>query len=127
MKITKRRKRLRQTQLQTELAETLKQMLLPSRKVIEEQTERLIEQHFIVRNADVVNTFAVYPLAKADSCITSPLSSVLCCRQPTPSTSLVIVFIFYSLVPPLKIVIFTPIFRTLKKFSKVSCDRSSRC
>ncbi|KAH7699747.1 Cullin, partial [Aphelenchoides avenae] len=52
--------RLREFRVQeaiTELVEMLKHMFLPSRKLIKEQTEWLIEQHFLARHTDDINTF----------------------------------------------------------------------
>lgn len=57
VKIMKMRKQLHQAQLQTELVEVLKQMFLPSKKLIKEQIEWLIEQHYLKRHADDLNTF----------------------------------------------------------------------
>lgn len=57
VKILKMRKHLHSAQLQTELVEMLKHMFLPSRKLIKEQIEWLIEQKYIKRSDDDINTF----------------------------------------------------------------------
>lgn len=57
VKIMKTRKRLGQVQLQTELIEVLKHMFLPSRKLIKEQIEWLIEQKFLKRDPNNMNIF----------------------------------------------------------------------
>lgn len=57
VKIMKMRKQLHSAQLQTELVEMLKHMFLPSRKLIKEQIEWLIEQRYLKRSDDDINTF----------------------------------------------------------------------
>ncbi|CAK5025094.1 unnamed protein product [Meloidogyne enterolobii] len=57
VKIMKTRKRFTQAQLQTELVDVLKNMFLPSRKLIKEQIEWLIEQKFLGRDPVDMNTF----------------------------------------------------------------------
>ncbi|MFH4983112.1 hypothetical protein AB6A40_009821 [Gnathostoma spinigerum] len=57
VKIMKVRKRCQSAQLQTELIELLKQMFLPSRKLVKEQIEWLIENKFIARDPSDFNTF----------------------------------------------------------------------
>ncbi|KAL3101325.1 hypothetical protein niasHT_028081 [Heterodera trifolii] len=57
VKIMKTRKRLNQAQLQTELVDVLRNMFLPSRKLIKEQIEWLIEQKFLKRDDRDMNTF----------------------------------------------------------------------
>ena len=58
MKIMKMRKRITNAQLQTELVEILKNMFLPSKKMIKEQIEWLIEQKYMRRDEDNINMFA---------------------------------------------------------------------
>lgn len=57
VKIMKVRKRCQSAQLQTELIELLKHMFFPSRKLIKEQIEWLIENKFIARDSSDLNTF----------------------------------------------------------------------
>lgn len=57
VKVMKVRKRCLSAQLQTELIELLKHMFLPSRKLIKEQVEWLIENKFIARDSSDLNTF----------------------------------------------------------------------
>uniref|UniRef100_A0A914HHC4 Cullin-5 n=1 Tax=Globodera rostochiensis TaxID=31243 RepID=A0A914HHC4_GLORO len=57
VKIMKTRKKLNQAQLQTELVDVLLNMFLPSRKLIKEQIEWLIEQKFLKRDDRDMNTF----------------------------------------------------------------------
>lgn len=57
MKIMKMRKRLNNAQLQTELIEMLKNMFCPSRKMIKEQIEWLIENKYIARSDEDINSF----------------------------------------------------------------------
>lgn len=57
VKIMKMRKRMTNAQLQTELVEMLKQMFLPSRKMIKEQIEWLIEQKYLARDENDINMF----------------------------------------------------------------------
>ncbi|KAK2185672.1 hypothetical protein NP493_226g00009 [Ridgeia piscesae] len=58
VKIMKMRKRITNAQLQTELVEILKNMFLPSKKMIKEQIEWLIEQKYMRRDEDNINMFA---------------------------------------------------------------------
>lgn len=51
------RKRLSNAQLQTELVEMLKNMFLPSKKLIKEQIEWLIEHKYMKRDEDSINVF----------------------------------------------------------------------
>lgn len=55
--IMKTRKRLNNAALQTELVEMLKNMFLPSKKLIKEQTEWLIENKYLMRDEYDINTF----------------------------------------------------------------------
>ena len=57
IKILKMRKRISNAQLQTELVDILKNMFLPSKKMIKEQIEWLIEQKYMRRDDDNINTF----------------------------------------------------------------------
>ncbi|GAB6032838.1 Cullin-5 [Chamberlinius hualienensis] len=57
VKIMKMRKRITNAQLQTELVEILKNMFLPSKKLIKEQIEWLIEHKYIKRDEDDINLF----------------------------------------------------------------------
>ena len=57
MKIMKMRKKLTNAALQTELVEILKNMFLPSKKLIKEQIEWLIEHKYMRRDEDDINTF----------------------------------------------------------------------
>ena len=51
------RKRITNAQLQTELVEILKNMFLPSKKLIKEQIEWLIENKYMKREEDSINSF----------------------------------------------------------------------
>jgi cullin-5 len=51
------RKRLSNAQLQTELVDILKNMFLPSKKMIKEQVEWLIEHKYMKRDDDDINVF----------------------------------------------------------------------
>ncbi|KAF6038017.1 hypothetical protein EB796_003675 [Bugula neritina] len=55
--IMKMRKRLANAALQTELVEMLKNMFLPSKKLIKEQIEWLIENRYMQRDQADINTF----------------------------------------------------------------------
>lgn len=57
MKILKMRKRISNAQLQTELVEMLKNMFLPSKKLIKEQLEWLIEHKYMKRDDENINIF----------------------------------------------------------------------
>ncbi|KFM65638.1 Cullin-5, partial [Stegodyphus mimosarum] len=57
MKIMKMRKQVTNAQLQTELVEILKNMFLPSRKMMKEQIEWLIEHKYIKRDEDDISVF----------------------------------------------------------------------
>ncbi len=57
IKILKMRKRISNAQLQTELVDILKNMFLPSKKMIKEQIEWLIEQKYMRRDEDNINMF----------------------------------------------------------------------
>uniref|UniRef100_T1K5Y1 Cullin-5 n=1 Tax=Tetranychus urticae TaxID=32264 RepID=T1K5Y1_TETUR len=57
VKIMKMRKRITNAQLQTELVEILKNMFLPSKKMIKEQIEWLIEQKYMRRDDDNIGVF----------------------------------------------------------------------
>ena len=57
IKILKMRKRISNAQLQTELVEILKNMFLPSKKMIKEQIEWLIEHKYMKRDDDNINMF----------------------------------------------------------------------
>jgi cullin-5 len=57
VKIMKARKRVQSAMLQTELVEMLKHMFLPSRKLIKEQIEWLIEHSYMQRDETDINTF----------------------------------------------------------------------
>lgn len=57
VKIMKMRKRINNAQLQTELVEILKNMFLPSKKMIKEQIEWLIEQKYMRRDDDNIGVF----------------------------------------------------------------------
>ncbi len=58
MKIMKMRKKISNAQLQTELVEILKNMFLPSKKMIKEQIEWLIEHKYMKRDDDNINMFS---------------------------------------------------------------------
>ncbi|XP_053214912.1 cullin-5-like isoform X2 [Panonychus citri] len=57
VKIMKMRKRITNAQLQTELVEILKNMFLPSKKLIKEQIEWLIDQKYMRRDEDNIGVF----------------------------------------------------------------------
>lgn len=57
IKILKMRKRISNSALQSELVEILKNMFLPSKKMIKEQLEWLIEHKYMKRDDDDINTF----------------------------------------------------------------------
>ncbi|KAJ6636607.1 Cullin-5 [Pseudolycoriella hygida] len=57
IKIMKMRKRLNNGALQAELIDILRNMFLPSKKMIKEQLEWLIEHKYIRRDDDDINTF----------------------------------------------------------------------
>lgn len=57
VKILKMRKKISNAQLQTELVEILKNMFLPSKKLIKEQIEWLIEQKYIRRDEENIGVF----------------------------------------------------------------------
>lgn len=57
IKILKMRKRISNAQLQSELVDILKNMFLPSKKMIKEQMEWLIEHKYMKRDEDNINTF----------------------------------------------------------------------
>jgi len=57
IKILKMRKRISNAQLQTELVDILKNMFLPSKKMIKEQIEWLIEHKYMKRDEDNINMF----------------------------------------------------------------------
>lgn len=57
IKILKMRKQISNWNLQTELVDILKNMFLPSKKMIKEQIEWLIEQKYMKRGEDDINTF----------------------------------------------------------------------
>jgi cullin-5 len=53
----KMRKKITNVQLQSELVEILKNMFLPSKKMIKEQIEWLIDNKYMKRDEDSINTF----------------------------------------------------------------------
>ncbi|XP_013403500.1 cullin-5-like [Lingula anatina] len=57
VKIMKMRKKITNAALQTELVEILKNMFLPSKKMIKEQIEWLIEHKYMKRDEDNINMF----------------------------------------------------------------------
>ena len=57
MKLMKSRQRVQSAVLQTELVEMLKHMFLPSRKLIKEQIEWLIEHAYMKRDDNDINCF----------------------------------------------------------------------
>ncbi|KAB0802941.1 hypothetical protein PPYR_05127 [Photinus pyralis] len=57
IKILKMRKRITNAALQAELVDILKNMFLPSKKMIKEQLEWLIEHKYMKRDDDDINTF----------------------------------------------------------------------
>lgn len=58
VKIMKTRKKMTNPQLQTELVEILKNFFLPSKKMIKEQIEWLIEHKYIRRDEENINLFS---------------------------------------------------------------------
>ena len=57
VKILKMRKKISNAQLQTELVEMLKNMFLPSKKMMKEQIEWLIEQKYMKRDDSDIGLF----------------------------------------------------------------------
>lgn len=57
IKILKMRKQISNWNLQTELVDILKNMFLPSKKMIKEQIEWLIEHKYMKRDEDNINLF----------------------------------------------------------------------
>ncbi|KAI9552377.1 hypothetical protein GHT06_022743 [Daphnia sinensis] len=57
VKILKMRKKISNAQLQTELVEILKNLFIPSKKMIKEQVEWLIEHRYMKRDEKDINTF----------------------------------------------------------------------
>ena len=57
VKIMKMRKKITNAALQTELVEILKNMFLPSKKLIKEQIEWLIEHKYMRRDEENINLF----------------------------------------------------------------------
>lgn len=57
IKILKMRKQISNWKLQTELIDILKNMFLPSKKMIKEQVEWLIEHKYMKRDEDDINLF----------------------------------------------------------------------
>lgn len=57
MKILKTNRAMLQNDLQNKLVDMLKHMFVPSRKMIKEQLEWLIEQQFIGRDPNDINKF----------------------------------------------------------------------
>ena len=57
VKIMKTRQRIHQAQLHTELIEVLKNMFLPSKRLIKEQIEWLIEHKFLERDPKDINIY----------------------------------------------------------------------
>jgi cullin-5 len=57
IKILKMRKRISNAQLQVELVDILKNMFLPSKKMIKEQIEWLIENKYMKRDEADINSF----------------------------------------------------------------------
>lgn len=57
MKIMKMRKKLTSAQLHAELVEILKNMFLPSKRLIKEQIEWLIERKYMKRDDENMNVF----------------------------------------------------------------------
>lgn len=57
VKILKTRKNVTLAQLQTELIELLKNMFLPSKKLVKETIEWLIENKYMTRDTESINTF----------------------------------------------------------------------
>lgn len=69
------RKRITNAQLQTELVDILKNMFLPSKKMIKEQIEWLIEHKYMRRDEDDINTFIYMAWSQSDP------SRLSVCRQ----------------------------------------------
>lgn len=57
IKILKMRKRITNSALQAELVDILRNMFLPSKKMIKEQLEWLIEHKYMKRDDEDINTF----------------------------------------------------------------------
>jgi len=57
IKILKMRKKISNAQLQVELVDILKNMFLPSKKMIKEQIEWLIENKYMKRDETDINSF----------------------------------------------------------------------
>jgi cullin 5 len=57
IKILKMRKKITNAQLQTELVDILKNMFLPTKKMIKEQVEWLIEHKYLRRDDNDLNVF----------------------------------------------------------------------
>lgn len=57
IQILKMRKKINNMALQTELVDILRNMFLPSKKMIKEQLEWLIEHKYMKRDDDDINTF----------------------------------------------------------------------
>jgi hypothetical protein len=57
IKILKMRKRISNAQLHNELIDILKNMFLPSKKMVKEQIEWLIEHKYMKRDEDNINMF----------------------------------------------------------------------
>ena len=57
VKIMKMRKKIANAALQTELVEILKNMFLPSKKMIKEQIEWLIDNRYMRRDEENINMF----------------------------------------------------------------------
>ena len=57
VKIMKMRQKMNNSQLQTELVEMLKNFFLPSKKMIKEQIEWLIEHKYIKRDEENIGVF----------------------------------------------------------------------
>ena len=57
IKIAKMRKRISNGQLQSELVDILKNQFLPSKKMIKEHIEWLIEHKYLKRDVDIINLF----------------------------------------------------------------------
>ena len=57
VKILKTRKHVTLAQLQTELIELLKNMFLPSKKLVKETIEWLIENKYMERDEENINSF----------------------------------------------------------------------
>lgn len=57
VKIMKTRQKLHQAQLHSELIEVLKNMFLPSKRLIKEQIEWLIDNKFLERDSKDINVY----------------------------------------------------------------------